>query len=83
MDEQSKELKELLTYYRGYLGNINAPRPVLEAAERIITDLDGERPVEPSRLQMVRSFIENHDTANPDYESMVETLKDYEERISP
>jgi len=56
MDEQSRGLRELLIFYKGYLGSVNAPRPIFEAVEGMVSALENERPIEPAHLQMVRSL---------------------------
>lgn len=83
MDEQSTALYGALFRYRRRLEGINAPASVKSSLENLLSSLSSERPVEPMDLELVRSYAEDMDTENPDYEGMIETLKDYEERIRP
>lgn len=83
MDRQSEAFYQLMLRYREYLGGINAPRTVREALERIISALSREKAMDPIDLELLRSFVEDMDTDNPDYETVLETLREYEERLNP
>lgn len=83
MDEQSTALYGVLLRYKGRLEGINAPASVKSSLEDLLSALLKERPLDPADLEIVRSYVEDMDTENPDYQSMLETLKDYRERISP
>lgn len=83
MDEQSKALYGALFRYKGRLGTINAPASVKSSLENLLSALSQNRPVEPVDLEIVRSYVEDMDTENPDYQAVLDTLKDYEKRIRP
>lgn len=83
MDRQSETFYQLMVRYRDYLGAVNAPMTVRDATERIISALSREKQMDPVDLELVRSFVEDMDTGNPEYETVLETLKEYEERLNP
>lgn len=83
MDRQSEVFYQLMLRYKDYLDNINAPKTIKEAVERIVSALSREKAMEPVDLELVRSFVEDMDTGNPEYETVLETLRDYEERLNP
>lgn len=83
MDRQSEDFYKLLLHYREYIEGINGPKTVRDAVERMIDTLSRERPMDPEDLELLRSFVEDMDTANPDYETVLESIREYEDRLSP
>lgn len=83
MDRQSEDFYRLMLRYREYLAGINGPKTVLDAVERIISALSREKTMDPDDLELLRSYVEDMDTSNPDYETVLETIREYEERLSP
>lgn len=83
MDRQSEDFYKLLLRYREYIEGINGPKTVRDAVERMIDTLSRERPMDPEDLDLLRSFVEDMDTANPDYETVLESIREYEDRLSP
>ncbi|OGP21926.1 MAG: hypothetical protein A2054_04450 [Deltaproteobacteria bacterium GWA2_55_10] len=81
MNEQNVELYDMLAEYRGHLEEVEHPEDIQNVIDSVLAALTNEDSIDPDELELIAAYIEDFDQGYSDYEELMETIKDYQERL--
>lgn len=81
MDEQFRELYDALVEYKGRLDEAENPEEVRVVLDSVLGGISGGEPVDPDELETIAAYIEEFDQAYPEYEELLDCLREFQERL--
>jgi len=67
--------------YRGHLEEVEHPEDIQNVIDSVLAALTNEDSIDPDELELIAAYIEDFDQGYSDYEELMETIKDYQERL--
>jgi hypothetical protein len=82
MEEHGRHLYNVLTEYREHLEDIEAPEHIQAAVDSVLASLANEEYADEDELELIASYIEDLDSDNPEAESVLDVIREYEENAA-
>lgn len=82
MDEHSLHLYNVLTEYREHLKDIEAPEQIRTVVDSVLSSLTHEEYADEDELELLASYVEEFDGDNPESESVLDVIREYEENAA-
>lgn len=82
MDEHSLHLYNVLTEYREHLKDIEAPEQIRAVVDSVMASLTHEEYADEDELELLATYIEDFDGDNPESESVLDVIREYEENAA-
>lgn len=82
MDEHSLHLYNVLTEYREHLKDIEAPEHIRTVVDSVLSSLTHEEYADEDELELLSSYVEEFDGDNPESESVLDVIREYEENAA-
>lgn len=82
MDEQSLQLYNVLSEYREHLKDIEAPEHIQLVVDNVLAALTNEEFADEDELELIASYVEDFDSDNPESETLLEIIREYEENAA-
>lgn len=81
MNDQNVELYDMLAVYRGHLEEVEHPEDIQNVLDNVLSAITNEESIDPDELELIAAYIEDFDQGYSDYEDLIDTLRDYQERL--
>lgn len=82
MDEHSLNLFNVLNEYREHLKDIEAPEQIRSVVDSVLASLTQEEYADEDELELLATYIEDFDGDNPESESVLDVIREYEENAA-
>lgn len=82
MDEHSLQLYNVLYEYREHLKDIEAPDHIQLVVDNVLSALTNEENADEDELELIASYVEEFDSENPESESLLDIIREYEENAA-
>ena len=82
MDEHSQHLFNVLSEYREHLKDIDAPEQIRTTVDSVLSSLTHEEYADEDELELLSSYVEEFDGDNPESESVLDVIREYEENAA-
>lgn len=82
MDEHSLNLFNVLNEYREHLKDIEAPEQIRSVVDSVLASLTNEEYADEDELELLATYVEDFDGDNPESESVLEVIREYEENAA-
>ncbi len=81
MNDQNVEFYDLLAEYRGHLEEVEHPEDVQNVIDNVLSAITNEETIDPDELEVIAAYIEDYDQGYPEYDELIETLREFQERL--
>lgn len=81
MNDQTVELYDMLAEYRGHLEEVEHPEGIQSAIDSVLHAITNEDSIDPDELDIIAAYIEDFDQGYSDYEELLDTIRDYQEKL--
>ncbi|HBG47755.1 MAG TPA: hypothetical protein DDW94_12325 [Deltaproteobacteria bacterium] len=83
MNEDTVELYDLLSDYRGHLEQIEHPEDVQYVLDNVLNAITNDESIDPDELEIIAAYVEDFDQGYHEYEELLDTIREYQERLQP